>query len=84
MDVAGLKRDVMLRVAALLPGTVLARLQGSCRLFDAAFVREAVALAAIQIKRKIPAVLSEGTWAQWHDSGRSQTAIFARLRVLVC
>jgi len=74
---AGLKRDVMLRVAALLPGPVLARLQGSCRQFDAVFVREAVALAAVQIKRKVPEALTEGTWAQWHDSG----ALFRSPRV---
>ena len=67
-----LKRDLQLRIAALLPGSDLVRLQRSCREFNAEFIREAVVLAAHHIGRRLPVRMSSGTWAQWRDVGENR------------
>ena len=71
MMLLSLKRDLQLRIAALLPGSMLARLQCSGRVFDEEFIREAVVLAAHQIGRSVPVQHGMTTWTQWHDAGEN-------------
>ena len=78
-----LKRDMQLRIAALLPSRALARLGSASQDFGAGLVRDAATLAARQAGRAVPSAPSEGrarleregchsiavkTWAQWHDA----------------